>query len=374
MEKKRVTYLDNIKILLTVLVIAHHGCQPYAGGGGEWIVKDSSKAFAMGNFLTVNMTFFMSAFFFISGYFVPKSKENRSVGTYIGKKAKRLLLPVVALVLCIVPIYNYIVYRADTTNTLSFIQFYIRKYWGEGLISYDHGWFLVSLFLYSLLYLLVEKPCKKIKGNLTVWKIVGFTAIMAVLTFLIRLFYSIDTWVDIFGVIGIEPAHLPQYLLWFFAGTCACENDWLEQITDKMGKIFSGIAAFTIFIIYFRRILPSVVINTVYLIFPLYETLMSVSIIITLIYLFKKYISSQNAFFKSVSQNAFSMYIWHNLFVVSTQVVLCGIAISGYVKSAIVAAVSVSGAYLISVITRKIARKTEEYGNKYFHPKKLSAK
>ncbi len=338
MEKKRVTYLDNIKILLTV-----------------------------------NMTFFMSAFFFISGYFVPKSKENRSVGTYIGKKAKRLLLPVVALVLCIVPIYNYIVYRADTANTLSFIQFYIRKYWGEGLISYDHGWFLVSLFLYSLLYLLVEKPCKKIKGNLTVWKIVGFTAIMAVLTFLIRLFYSIDTWVDIFGVIGIEPAHLPQYLLWFFAGTCACENDWLEQITDKMGKIFSGIAAFTIFIIYFRRILPSVVINTVYLIFPLYETLMSVSII-TLIYLFKKYISSQNAFFKSVSQNAFSMYIWHNLFVVSTQVVLCGIAISGYVKSAIVAAVSVSGVYLISVITRKIARKTEEYGNKYFHPKKLSAK
>ncbi len=65
MENKRLYFLDNIKVLLTILVISHHTCQAYTIGG-DWIIKDGVTGVLLQNFLTVNMTFFMGGFFLLS--------------------------------------------------------------------------------------------------------------------------------------------------------------------------------------------------------------------------------------------------------------------------------------------------------------------
>ena len=80
---KRLLYLDNLKVCLTVLVIFHHAGQAYGDGGG-WAYTPSNPAETMPwiwHFFSVNAAFFMGLFFLISGYFVPASYDKQ--GTHL---------------------------------------------------------------------------------------------------------------------------------------------------------------------------------------------------------------------------------------------------------------------------------------------------
>ena len=92
--KDRNVYLDNVKLCLTFLVIAHHVSQAYGPTGGSWVYTDPGpSAMWLGRFMTVDMSFFMGFFFLISGYFIPRSFDGRTAGAFLRQKAKRLLLP-----------------------------------------------------------------------------------------------------------------------------------------------------------------------------------------------------------------------------------------------------------------------------------------
>ena len=345
MEKKRVMYLDHIKVLLTLLVIAHHTCQAYIIGG-DWLVKDALQSRWLSNFLCVNMTFFMGAFFFISGYFVPRSLEHKTSGAFIKGRAKRLLLPVLGLVIFIVPSYYYIGACHNVGSMKSFISFYVKEYWGGGMLDYDHGWFLVSLFLYCVFYLVIRKQCQKLKGQLSIKKVVGFTLLMTILTALIRIFYQIDEWVGILGVIGIEPAHLPQYLLWFVAGTLAYENGWLDQISKGLGRGCTVIGGVLAGMIYIRGLIPVPMRDGINAVFPLYESMMSVTIIIALIYLFKTYCNKPLPLLTKMAPNAFRVYIIHNFFVISSQVLVASLNINVYLKFILATLLAITASFV----------------------------
>ena len=78
----RLSYLDNLRIYLTVLVIVHHASIAF-GVGGDWLVDDPSVDEISPIFLTfftaVNQSYFMSAFFLLAGYFTPRSLEKKGL-------------------------------------------------------------------------------------------------------------------------------------------------------------------------------------------------------------------------------------------------------------------------------------------------------
>lgn len=41
--KKRIVFIDFIKVFLTCMVVAHHAGQAYGNTGGVWLVSDSPK-------------------------------------------------------------------------------------------------------------------------------------------------------------------------------------------------------------------------------------------------------------------------------------------------------------------------------------------
>ena len=95
MLQKRLFYLDNLKVCLTVLVIFHHAGQAYGDGGG-WAYHPSNPAEVMPwiwHFFSTNAAFFMGLYFLISGYFVPKSFDKQGAGTFVKKKLIRLGIP-----------------------------------------------------------------------------------------------------------------------------------------------------------------------------------------------------------------------------------------------------------------------------------------
>ena len=106
MSKKRLLYLDNLKVCLTVLVIFHHAGQAY-GDGGDWAYHPSNPAEFMPwiwHFFSVNAAFFMGLFFLISGYFVPTSFDKQGTKVFVQKKLMRLGIPLLLMGGLIVPL------------------------------------------------------------------------------------------------------------------------------------------------------------------------------------------------------------------------------------------------------------------------------
>ena len=96
---KRLLYLDNLKVCLTVLVIFHHAGQAYGDGGG-WAYTPSNPAEVMPwiwHFFSVNAAFFMGLFFLISGYFVPASYDKQGASIFVQKKLIRLGIPLLVM-------------------------------------------------------------------------------------------------------------------------------------------------------------------------------------------------------------------------------------------------------------------------------------
>ena len=139
---KRLYYLDNLKVCLTVLVIMHHAGQAY-GNGGAWAYTPSNPAEFMPwiwHFFSTNAAFFMGLYFFISGYFVPKSFDKQGSKQFVHKKLLRLGVP--------------LLFMGGIISILS------------GKPEIGHMWFIESLLVFCLVYAVIrhwvspiEKEC-----------------------------------------------------------------------------------------------------------------------------------------------------------------------------------------------------------------------
>jgi glucans biosynthesis protein C len=98
----------------------------------------------------------MSLLFLISGASIYFSLGRRSTGTFVQDRLKRVLLPLVAGMLLVVPPQVY-VERLTQGHTFSYAEFYPSIFefspYPEGNFSWHHLWYLAYIFCYSLLLL-----------------------------------------------------------------------------------------------------------------------------------------------------------------------------------------------------------------------------
>lgn len=360
--KERTVYLDNIKLCLTFLVIAHHVSQAYGPTGGSWVYTDPGpKAMWLGSFMTVDMSFFMGFFFLISGYFIPRSFDGRTTGAFLRQKAKRLLLPVLFILAVVVPAYFYIAMTYCGTNTYDFFTFYAKSYIGEGLLSYEHGWYMVHLFLYSALYALVRLilrdrkiPAGKAPNILL---LPGLGILIAALSFVIRFQYPIDKWIVVLGVIGAEPAHLPQYALLFTFGIIAYRKGYFTSLPKRTGLISLAAGLAMALVIYLSRVpAMSNVMPFIWDYWPLYESFLCIFLCFGLLVFFREYLGGTNRIFRKLTENAFGAYVIHNFFVVSFQISFDKVQASGSIKFFAVTLLSIVCSFGVSMLYTEAKR------------------
>jgi hypothetical protein len=96
--KSRLLYLDNLKVFLIVLVIAHHASLPYGYYNAGWPVHEPYVsdicAQVLSWFTSVNGAFFMGLFFLVSAYFLPASFDRKGAAKYVKDRLLRLGLPI----------------------------------------------------------------------------------------------------------------------------------------------------------------------------------------------------------------------------------------------------------------------------------------
>ena len=368
--KDRNVYLDNVKLCLTFLVIAHHVSQAYGPTGGSWVYTDPGPtAMWLGRFMTVDMSFFMGFFFLISGYFIPRSIDGRTAGAFLRQKAKRLLLPVLFILAVVVPAYFYIAMTYRGANTYDFFTFYAKSYIGDGLLSYEHGWYMVHLFLYSAVYALVRTLLKnrKISAGKTpnILMILGLGTLIAILSILIRIIYPIDTWIVVLGVIGAEPAHLPQYALLFAFGVVAYRKGYFTFLSKRTGFISLAAGLIMALVIYMSRLpLLSGIMPFIWDYWPIYESFMCVFLCFGLLVFSREYCGRTNLILRKLAENAFGAYVIHNFFVVLFQVSFDKVRASGSIKFFTVSILSILCSFGLSMIYTEAKRALIKRRNK----------
>ncbi len=323
-QKKRMYSLDTLKVLLICLVIGQHASQPYGPTGGAWVYHNSNGIIQwLGNFMAVNMAFLMGLFFMISGYFLPASFKGQTLGGFIGKKLNRLMTPVLIILVAIVPVYFYIAAMLHAPSRIGFFEYYISTYWGNFIVSYEHGWYLLHLFLYSVIYGVAKTLLKNRKETAVrlfkTYYVIILALLVSAASYFVRLVFPIDKWIRLLGFIALEPAHLPQYVLFFSFGIIAYKNNYFETIPRKTGCWLAGIGIGMALLLYlsdWSRLLKDLIWGC----WVPYESFMAAFLSVGLIVVFREYCNRTSPLQKILGRSAFIAYILHNLFVVPIQV------------------------------------------------------
>lgn len=349
MQKQRIVYVDVIKVLLTCLVVAHHAGQAYGPTGGVWPVTDSSKTNWLGHFFFINASYMMGLYFFISGYFMLFSLQRKTNTQFIKDRLVRLGIPLFFFTFLVFLPFNYL---GSSTGTNVFL-FFIDTYFNKPPIATGHLWFVASLLLYSFIYLLLfpkrhELATAGTSRPFKISYIVIYILLLTLVTAWVRLQYPIDVWRT--WLIPVEVAHIPQYLSLFLIGALFNRYRWLDTF-----KLSTGLLFFVVAIVAYatNENLP-VQIKDYWLTEAFIESLLCVGISMALLTLFRHYGNRSNAVIRSLSDNAYGIYLFHVLIVIALQQLLLNWNVNANLKFVTVAVGGIVLSLWLSALLRKI--------------------
>ena len=309
---KRLCYLDNLKVCLTVLVIMHHAGQAYGNGGG-WAYTPSNSAEFMPwiwHFFSTNAAFFMGLYFFISGYFVPRSFDKQGTKQFVHKKLLRLGVP--------------LLFMGGIISILS------------GKPEIGHMWFVESLLVFCLIYALIRQWVQPVNeacySKPTVIGLLVVALLMGVGSYVIRQISPQDHWIWPLGIIPLpmEPAHYLQYVMMFVLGILAYRFQWLDKMSNSVGFMALLIGIALAMGNYLRDGGPWDAF--VWQWFGIYESLMCVFISFGLIWLFREFVSTTSRFWQWCAAQSYGAYMFHLLLMIVLQNAMDSIWIGAFGK------------------------------------------
>jgi glucans biosynthesis protein C len=338
MQKQRIIYVDVIKVFLTCLVVTHHAGQAYGPTGGVWPVEDSSKTNWLGQFFFINASYMMGLYFFISGYFMLFSLNRKTNVQFIKERLVRLGIPLLVFTFFVFLPFNY----SGSAKHTNLFSFWADTYFNKPPIATGHLWFVASLLLYSFVYLLLfrnkNKAAKAVAAKpFKIYYLFIYIILLTVISGLVRLKYPIDVWRT--WLIPVEVAHIPQYLSLFLIGALFNRYEWLDAFKLKTGILFLiiAVAAYVL-----NETLPGDI-KGYWLTESFVESLLCVGTSMALITLLRHYGNRSNAAIRSLSQNAYGIYLFHLLIVIVLQKFLTGWGVDANIKFIVV---SLSGILL----------------------------
>lgn len=124
-ERRTLFFIDNLRIALIMLVIAHHAGQAYGPTGDFWYFENSERASILWAFFVVNRSFFMSLFFMISGYFLPASYDRKGARDFLNDRLRRLGVPLLVFFFIVIPAMTHTYYvNFRHYGDLPFLRYY----------------------------------------------------------------------------------------------------------------------------------------------------------------------------------------------------------------------------------------------------------
>ncbi len=387
-KKPRLIFLDNIKVLFTVLVIFQHTRVTY-NGDGWWYYIEPYKEDLISTIFFLTLTSIggllqaslLGLFFLMGGYFTPKSYDRKGVSSFWKERLRRLGIPLLLYSVIVNPIMYYTLgalgiepWSSNPRMQDSFLDYYLSNF--ESLESFirfltDYGpmWFLFVLLILTAVYTLWRQITKSASVQQYIPKefpipryiyLLLFAFGLGFVTYLVRISFSIDN-----RPLGIPIGFLFQYLMMFSVGVIALRYNWFEKMTRDHVKAWSitMASAFVLVYLYGFIFLGVDADFSVFMggsslaafIWAMAESIVCVGMIFVLIPIFYAKYNHQGTLMHNLSDSAFHMYLIHPPILVLVGLAFASIPLIPIVKFAIVFPLTVLLCYLVShFVIRKI--------------------
>lgn len=217
--------LDWLRIIAILLLHLFHSAMPFVSEWG-WHIKnpETSNLFLEFNYFLSKWR--MPILFFISGIGTVFVLNQFNAGHYVLQRAKRLLVPLLFGMLVVVPPQIYFERIFSGVSYNSYFEFFTSIFttgaYPNGNLSWHHLWFIMYLFVYSLLFIPIFLFLNSEAGK----KVVEF---IANIPKGLGLYYSI---------IVLYSASFLYF--WFPEETHALVNDWAGFTRYFLFFIFGG--------------------------------------------------------------------------------------------------------------------------------------
>lgn len=385
--RSRLLYVDNLRVLLSVLVIVFHLAITY-GAEGDWAYQEEEElglaaAVLMTTSVAVCQAFFMGLFFLLSGYFIPGSYDRKGVGPYLVDRLKRLGVPLLFYQAVINPLLAYVlsVHAGYRGSVWQFLSSYLAE-----LDSVGDGplWFVGALLVFSLLYALgrfLVKPVpvaaqvdgiahhaslithhssgdSRAPGN---GILVLFSLFLGLVTFVVRIRFPVG-W-------NLEPlhwqlAHFTQYAALYVAGIVAYRRRWFAGLTRRQGRAWSWVALALI------PLFPAIGLaggalegdleplmgglHWQSLAYSLWEQFTCVAMVVGLLVWFRDRLNRQGRLARAMSAAAYAAYVLFAPVVVLLALALSGVRLNMVLKFVLVSPVAVGLCFLAGHLIKKL--------------------
>ncbi|MBU6399570.1 MAG: acyltransferase family protein [Verrucomicrobia bacterium] len=363
----RLLYIDNLRWLMIVLVVAVHASVTYSGVGSwyytERIEVDRASLLLFVAFEACTQAYFMGLLFLIAGYFVPASFDRKGAKRFLADRAWRLGMPTLIYAFLVHPLINY--YLLGFRWTLPkppFFRAYGHYLAGFRFVSGTGPmWFTLALLIFSAVYAgarlrVVGRPrAAAAAPPLPCHRdVVVLGLLIGAGTFLVR-------WVEPIGnnVFNLQLGFFTQYIVLFAVGVRAYRADWLQRIPQDFGQRWFAVAmlggplGWALLLIGggalsggFARYAGGLTWQSAA--YSFWESFFCLGVCLGLLVYFRDEFNQQGRLTRFLSANAFTVYVFHAPILIALSLALRDWHGQALAKFGLLAALSLVASFLVS--------------------------
>ena len=370
-SKPRLLYIDNLRILLTILVIMHHLAIGY-GGPGDWAYREPGEMGMVSTilitlFLAINQSFFMGFFFMISSYFTPASYDRKGAWPYLKDRLIRLGIPLLFYMFVITPLLSYVLSRfyGYQGSLGDYLNRFLQDFQG---LTVGSLWFVAALLIFSIFYVLwrllpmpsitLDPNEGKAPSNLA---IAGFALVLGLLTFVVRIWLPVG-WAA--PLLNFQLAHFVQYIALFIVGILAYRGNWFECLTAAQGKTWFRMVLILLVLFPILFVTAGALegdidkaFGGIYwqsLAYSVWEQFMCMAMVVTLLVWFRTRFNQQGSLTQKMSAAAYATYIFHQPVIILLAIALSSIRLDLALKFVLVAPLAVALSFLVGYAIKRL--------------------
>lgn len=230
--------LDWLRVLAIILVLFYHVGMFYNSWGYHIKNPITSKSFEP--IMIWLHQWRMPLLLFISGAATIYASSKRGTGQIIRERSRRLLIPLIVSMFVIVPPQIYFERISQFAGYFDFYKtvFELQPYPEGGSFSWHHMWFVLYLFLYSIIFIPLLRYLKSENSISLIsrlekiadsgWFIPGFALIIIITQIILRPIFPVET-----HALINDWAYFVQYGCFYFAGLLFASSDKIWEVIEK---------------------------------------------------------------------------------------------------------------------------------------------
>lgn len=329
----RLYYIDLLRFITVALLIPYHLALSYTGKGLTYVYSNSVidyvlkvseepsvRYIALEVFNAFLDGFFMKLLFILAGISTVFSLKKRSFGQYLQERITKLFIPLLLGILFVVTILSYVtnvnLHGFEGTFFKFFPYFFngIRGSTPEANFEWGHLWFLLYLFVVSLVLFPAAKLIQKHKDQLSIQSKAPMKYLFCILGVMLILELSLrPLWPGFQNLID-DWANLTNYSLLFLTGLVLGNFPQLREQLKKhnMSLVIIGLVTFAIIAIFFDNLLQwTWGKNITTLMFVLTTHIYSTALCLGFIGFGEKKLNHNYSMLKPLGEFSFPLYILH---------------------------------------------------------------